>query len=237
MNPVIHEKLIPAGHPNRPGTKLEKVLALVVHYTANDKLSATDEANARYMGRLWEQGPYIKWNSARKIWELTTGFIEFASIGRGRGRYGIGFNYGSTQRIADADSVTSVIPFGEVAWGCGDRQLPWDPVYKGQQPLANSLFGNRQNYLTISWEICNNDIYPNTRDDWEAACHNCRLDMAAYMKDHNLTPVFFGQKPDSAKQQVLILRHYDLTGKNCPAPFVQEPKAWSNFCTELMKLL
>ena len=26
-----------------------------------------------------------------------------------------------------------------------------------------------------------------------------------------------------------IIRHYDVTGKNCPEPFVRDVKAWKNF--------
>ena len=29
-----------------------------------------------------------------------------------------------------------------------------------------------------------------------------------------------------------ILRHYDVTGKMCPAPFVNDPAAWADFCAE-----
>ncbi|MBC8587120.1 N-acetylmuramoyl-L-alanine amidase [Paratissierella segnis] len=31
-----------------------------------------------------------------------------------------------------------------------------------------------------------------------------------------------------------VLRHYDVTGKNCPAPFVQNPERWQNFLARLM---
>lgn len=31
-----------------------------------------------------------------------------------------------------------------------------------------------------------------------------------------------------------ILRHYDVTGKNCPAPFVSEPKKWEDFKARLI---
>ena len=31
-----------------------------------------------------------------------------------------------------------------------------------------------------------------------------------------------------------VLRHYDVTGKNCPAPFVSEPKRWEDFLARLV---
>jgi N-acetylmuramoyl-L-alanine amidase len=30
-----------------------------------------------------------------------------------------------------------------------------------------------------------------------------------------------------------VLRHYDVTGKNCPAPFVSDPARWTNFINKL----
>lgn len=33
-----------------------------------------------------------------------------------------------------------------------------------------------------------------------------------------------------------ILRHYDVTGKNCPAPFVQNPERWQNFLARLVDI-
>ena len=30
-----------------------------------------------------------------------------------------------------------------------------------------------------------------------------------------------------------VLRHYDVTGKNCPAPFVENGAAWKNFLNRL----
>jgi N-acetylmuramoyl-L-alanine amidase CwlA len=31
-----------------------------------------------------------------------------------------------------------------------------------------------------------------------------------------------------------VLRHYDVTGKHCPAPYVKEPKDWENFKSKLV---
>ena len=30
-----------------------------------------------------------------------------------------------------------------------------------------------------------------------------------------------------------VIRHYDVTGKNCPAPFVKDNKAWQEFKSRL----
>ena len=32
-----------------------------------------------------------------------------------------------------------------------------------------------------------------------------------------------------------VMRHYDVTGKNCPAPFVEQPEAWADFQNRLQE--
>jgi hypothetical protein len=70
----IIEQIIPAGHPNRPGVKRTETLAVVIHYTANEKPGATDTANAAYFGRKWERGPVL---SGGKV---VTDIIEAGSV-------------------------------------------------------------------------------------------------------------------------------------------------------------
>lgn len=237
MNPQIYEKLIPPGHPNRPGTKLERAMAGVIHYTANDAPRADDLMNAAYFGREWERGVYLNREGKR-----LTGPVEFHSQGKGKGGLCKQFSCGSAHAICDMDSVTHAVPYNEVAWGCGDRQLPWDPVYKGQQKLAHDLFGNRQNYLTVSWEICCNDRIhtagaEDTQNDpdWEGACQVCRWEIVRFLDERKLKPIFEFRRP--VPGEFLILRHYDITGKNCPAPFVKSMAEWKRFQTELLKLV
>jgi N-acetylmuramoyl-L-alanine amidase CwlA len=209
--PIILEKLIPFGHLNRPGVKLEAVLAGVVHYTANDAPTATDTANAAYFARKYSPGP--------------SGPTEYKQPA-------VKFRYGSTQRVADMDSVTSCIPIDEVAWGCGDRQLPWDKIYKGQTHLAYDVFYNRQNHFCLNWEICNNDAIPGSDEDWRRAAANCIWDMARTFKQLGLKPIFEHRMPALGKE-ILVLRHGDLTGKNCPALYMRYPEEWQKFCNAL----
>lgn len=240
MNPTIHQKLITHGHPNRPGTKREGLLALVVHYTANFDPKSNDLANASYFGRPYERNIYLYTDPKTGRTEKRTGPIEAGSFGRGPGKFGIPFRYGSTQRICDQDSVTICIPDDEISWAVGDRALSWEPVYRGQTKLAKEVFGNRQNYLTLNWEICCNDIIKNSLDDWEAACAVTRWDMAMFIRENNLMPIFDRRRPDVGKREILVLRHFDLTGKICPEPLVTGEKGqreWTRFGIELFKLL
>lgn len=202
--------MIPIGHPNRPGVKLERIKAIVIHYTANDKPGATDTANANYFGRKYvmsSEGPFEA--------DLKTTF-----------------RYGSAQIICDQDSITVAIPEDEVAWGCGDRPMPYTSTFKGQQPLARQIFGNRQNYQTVSVEICNNG-------DWGKAVANASEWVRSYCKRNGMTVDVKGSlAPQDANSvapgTVLVVRHYDVTGKMCPRPFVDDHGAWVKFVEGLV---
>jgi N-acetylmuramoyl-L-alanine amidase len=187
----ILQSFIPTGHPNRCGQKMSPI-AVVIHYTANDAPSATDTANVHYAGRAYKK-------SGSKFFEADGSTP---------------FRYGSAHWYIDHDSATQAIPTDEVAWGCGDRQLPYNNGCKGQTPLARDFFKYRQNYMTINYEICNNC-------DWEAACANAIEVIAKDMVKYNIDPA-------------RIYRHHDLTGKNCPAPFVSDEKAWADFRNKLV---
>lgn len=195
----VFEQLIPKGHPNRPGTKLEALKGIAIHYTANFNPGATDTANAKYFARKWSTvGPECKAMES-------DGYTPF--------------RYGSAHIIIDEDSATTCIPFDEVAWHVGDRPLPWTPSLKGQKPLAASLFGNRQNYQTIGVEIaCNGD--------WEKAVHNAIQWVRGFCAGKGLRPV---ARDPLYRGEVILLRHFDLTGKICPKPMVDDPKAWDRF--------
>lgn len=205
-------RLVPVGHPNRPGTKLESLLAIVIHFTGNDLPTATDEMNAAYFGRAF----------VRKI------DGDFEADGK------MPFVYGSAHVIIDEDSVTTAIPTDEVAWACGDRRkLPWTPELRGQQPLARNVFGNRQNYRSVSVEICNNG-------DWAKAVANAQVWISHFVTEKGLKAVCppsiqTADRKTLKPGQILIVRHYDLTGKVCPKPMVDDPKAWDVFVSALIR--
>lgn len=193
------EHLIPKGHPNRPGGAIEELKAFVFHYTANDNLGATDTANAKYFARKW-------------VKKMADGVPTiFEADGKTK------FGYGSTNKIVDKDSITTVIPVGEPTLNAGDRQYPYENGCKGQTPLARDVFGYRQNYKSVSWEMCNNDnwnqVVTNTIEDAIEECIKLKV------------------KP----WEILLLRHYDLSGKKCPKAFVDDPAAWEDFKRRIIK--
>lgn len=182
----IKTQLIPVGHPNRPGIKI-KPIAVVIHYTANDSPAATDTANVKYASRAYKR----------------INGVNYEADGKTK------FRCGSAQWYIDQDSATVAIPAGEVAWGCGDKQLPRNNGCNGQTPIARDTFHYKQNYLTINYEICNNA-------DWNKAVANAIEIVAKDMIRFNINVN-------------MMFRHHDISGKNCPAPFVSNPQAWINF--------
>ena len=210
----VNKAHIPKGHPNRPGTKLSALKAVVIHYTQNDNPGATDTMNVKYIGRK-----YVKKENK-----------SFESDGV------TPFRFGSAHVFCDMDSVTEAIPLDEVAWGCGDKN------YKGgYQRIAEKVFKRRQNFETISVEICNNDVIKNSPEDWEKAVANAMQWVIIFLREYNLKVDFTGsiypqaveEAPEAGK--ILLLRHYDITGKICPKPFVDQPKEWEKFIKEIAR--
>lgn len=217
----MEQKLLPAGHPNRPGTLLKGLYGLVVHYTANDSPKMGADANIKWIGRT-----YIKGESG-KVYEVD-------------GK--TPFRFGSAHVFCDMHKTVQAIPFNEVAYAAGDARLQWTEQYKGQQPIAHNVFAHAQNHYTISWEICNNDEIKNSDADWLGAVAQCKRSIVSFCQDHHLQIDSRSVNPQQAigapsKGKVLLLRHYDLTGKQCPAPFIQDSESWIDFIQSISKEL
>ena len=183
-----YDMLIPVGHPNRKGIKADVIKFLIVHFTANDNLGATDIANAKYFARAYK----------------TISGVNYESNGTTK------FRVGATNKVIDEDSVATVIPVGEYAPNAGDRQLDYNNGYKGQTALAASV-NHRQNWMSISYELCNND-------NWQATVDNAVEELARDIVLYDLE-----------KNDVQIKRHYDFSGKICPRAFVKDTAAWNTF--------
>ena len=227
----LKEELVAQGHPNRPGTKLEAFRAVIIHYTANENPGATDTMNAKYFGREWHvgaDGKPAEWNWIRKKDEAGNVILDPATGKPKLFKVEVPFRYGSAQIIADEDSVTVAIPPDEVAWGCGDRPLPYDAIDKGQKPTARTVFGNRQNLQTVNVEICDNA-------DWDKAAANAHEWVASFLAEKGVTVDIegslapLGLTAPPAPGKVFVFRHFDVTGKLCPKPFIDDAAAWETF--------
>ncbi len=233
----INQELIPLGHPNRPGTKLSKFQAIVIHYTANENPGATDQANAKYFRRSAEKGPV--WDSSKKC--IITDWIEAQTIKEQKvsdgsmRTIGTPFRYGSTQILFDDNSGSITIPFDEVGWGAGDRAMPYDNIWLGQQKLAKNIFNNSQNYRTLNIELCNNDIIKNSTADWDQTVSNSNKFVNWIIKTLGVTVNIQGSlDPQNftgplLDEQILLVRHHDITGKMCPKPFIDNKEAWEQY--------
>jgi N-acetylmuramoyl-L-alanine amidase len=139
----------------------------------------------------------------------------------------VGFAYGSAQVICDEDSITETLPLDEEAYGCGDRRLPWTELNRGQQPGARIWFGNQQNLMTLNVEICNNR-------DWMKASNNAQDWVVDQLLQRRLkvnveASLDFQTMRTLKDDEVLIGRHFDVTGKLCPKPLVDDIALWMSF--------
>jgi N-acetylmuramoyl-L-alanine amidase CwlA len=216
---ILKQDIIPPNHPNRPGWKREgPTLAFIVHSTANIWPGAGDEWHARYFARPYQIAGYLEDGKRRD------GICEVGALKDG---IGTKFHVGATHAVADDNSVTQVLPLDEYAPGAGDRPLPYTNLWKGQKQIAAMAFGNRQNCKALQIEVCEN------RDsDWAKALANARDWIIEQALDNDLLiDVDGSRRPEAvtvppARGRVLILRHYDLTGKNCPSRLVANPGEW-----------
>jgi len=198
---------IPLGHPNRPGTRLDKLLAIVIHYTANADPSMGAAATAQYFGRRFIAGKDPKETN------------------------GQAWGYGSAQVVADQNEIVLAMPPDELAWACGDSRIIHPDGTKSQQLFGIQVLLNRSNHFTTSIEICNNG-------DWAAAANNAMQWAGDYIKSLGLkVDLASSLDPQNAgapqEGQVYVVRHFDVTGKTCPKPFIDDPAAWVNFVTLL----
>jgi N-acetylmuramoyl-L-alanine amidase CwlA len=223
MSLSIIQQIIPVGHPNRPGRKLASLKAIVVHFTDNDNPGMGDVPTAKWLGRAWHKG------ADGRPWEWISkwgkdDFGKWVVVGQVE----IPFRYGSAQVIIDEDSVTYALPLNEGAWSVGDaRVIPRTAENKGQKPVAKNLFYFNQNFETLNVEICNNG-------DWDKAASNAASWIRNYLSEQKLCiDMAASLEPQSGHPYITgtvwMLRHFDITGKICPRPFVDNSAAWKRF--------
>ena len=118
------------------------------------------------------------------------------------------FRLESYHKVIDYLGCVNVIPLDEVAIGTGEGFLNKDNGYGGYTPLMQSYRSDIDKY-TIHYQICLDD---NWQQAWDNAAKIVALD--SYML--KISPMS-------------VVRHYDITGKICPAPFLEEPTNWYRF--------
>lgn len=118
----------------------------------------------------------------------------------------------SAHYFVDDDSITQSVPDNYVAWSVGGNKYP--------NTNGGSSYRKCINKNSISIEMC--DTKRNGEYDFtEETIKNTAELVKTLMKKYKI--------PISK-----VIRHYDVTGKVCPAPFVKNKKAWENFKERLV---
>jgi N-acetylmuramoyl-L-alanine amidase len=112
--------------------------------------------------------------------------------------------YGSAHYIIDPTEVIRCIPENEVAYHVGaEHYMPW----------AIQHISNYPNSWTLGIELCH--------EDWEGNFHPDTMIQAIELVGE------LCEKYKLTKDN--IIRHYDVTGKDCPHLFVQHPEEFEAF--------
>lgn len=113
----------------------------------------------------------------------------------------------SAHYFVDDDSVTQSVLDDYVAWSVGGKKYP--------NTKGGTLYGKCTNKNSLSIELCDsvrNGKYDFTENTLKLAAELGREKMRQY----NI-PID------------RVIRHYDVVGKICPKPFVDDEKAWQEF--------
>ncbi len=118
----------------------------------------------------------------------------------------------SAHYFVDDDSITRSVPDDYIAWAVGGSKYKYT---KG-----GTFYGRCTNANSISVELC--DTKKNGVYDFTEATMKNAADLVKLLMEKYTVPV------------ERVIRHYDVTGKVCPKPFVDDEKAWKEFKERLV---
>ncbi|MCI8620058.1 MAG: N-acetylmuramoyl-L-alanine amidase [Oscillospiraceae bacterium] len=111
----------------------------------------------------------------------------------------------SAHYFVDENEIVVSVPETDTAWHCGDSGY--------RHPKC-------RNANSIGIALC-------SREDIEGNYYFCKETVQRAETLVRLLMNKYGIKSER------VLRHYDVTGKKCPAPFVENPAAWNAFLQSL----
>lgn len=124
----------------------------------------------------------------------------------------------SAHYFVDDNSITQSVPDNFVAWSVGGKKYPSTATTGG-----GKWYGKCTNNNSISVELC--DVIRNGKYDFtEQTLVNAAELVQLLMKKYDV-PV------------ENVIRHFDVVGKICPRPFVENEKAWENFKERLVEIM
>ena len=118
----------------------------------------------------------------------------------------------SAHRFVDDDSVTISVPDNYVAWHCGGGL---------QGSKGHTYYKKCTNTNSIGIEMCDT-----IRNGKHEVSSKTRANAIALGKE---IVKKYGIKKEN------VIRHFDVTGKNCPAYFVKDEEAWKKFKNEIFE--
>lgn len=120
----------------------------------------------------------------------------------------------SAHYFVDDDSVTQSVEDDRVAWHCGGKR------YNDYKKTGGAKFyGKCTNTNSLGIEMC--DTVKDGKHNVSKRTLDNTIDLVKKkMKQYNI-PVD------------RVIRHFDVTGKNCPKYFVEDEKAWNEFKSKL----
>lgn len=122
--------------------------------------------------------------------------------------------YASAHIFVDRSKALEIIPLHEVAFHANERKAgPLIPSLKATAPYYP---GGNANLSSLGIEMCmekDGTIHPDT-------IARTLLVMRKLQKQFGVWPIY---------------RHYDVTGKKCPAPFIANGKLWTKFLADVKK--
>nr|ADF97537.1 PlyM12 [uncultured phage] len=125
------------------------------------------------------------------------------------GADGGAYRYAGAHIFVDKKEAIEIIPLNEVAYHANERS----PKLSYLRASTSSYNGNA-NLTTIGIEMCiekDGSFHPDTVERTALVVEKLRKQ--------------FGKVP--------VIRHYDVTGKICPKPFVEDVSAWKAFLKRL----
>lgn len=117
-----------------------------------------------------------------------------------------GIRNASAHYFVDGDSVTQSVPDNFVAWHCGTKKKYYHPTCRNSNSIGVELCDEKRN-----------GVY----DFSEKTLQNADELIKKLMKQYDV-PI------------ENVIRHYDVTHKVCPAPFVNNQSAWNEFKARLV---
>lgn len=124
----------------------------------------------------------------------------------------------SAHHFVDDNSTTQSVPDNFVAWSVGGEKYPSCATTGG-----GKWYGTCTNNNSISVELC--DVVRNGKNDFtEKTLANAAELVRSLMKKYNV-PI------------ENVIRHFDVVGKVCPKPFVEDVKAWEDFKERLVEAM